>query len=368
MEQRRAMSSTMIKIVRRYRYVVRDTDRHGRTRYYFRRKGQKKVVLHSAPGTPEFDTQYQVALAASEVGQLDQPRPSTLSGQTFKWVCHRYMQSVDFKQLDPGTQRTRRLIIQHMWNEPISPGSNMHIGDCPLDCLSSKIVRVLRDRKASHPNAGNSRVKVIRRIFRWAVENELMPSNPAREVAYLRTRSSGFHTLTEAELRQFEERWPIGTKERLAFTLLRYLGVRRSDVVRLGKQHARNGVLVFATKKGAVPLELPIPPELQRVIDQSPVGDLHYLITQHGKAFTAPGFGGWFRERCDAAGLPHVSAHSLRKAAATSLAEAGATPHQLMAWFGWRTLQQAERYTRCADQKRLAASVVPLFGKTKNGT
>lgn len=361
------MSSTVINIIRRYRYVVRDTDRHGRVRLYFRRKGMKKVCLHSTPGTPEFDAEYQTAFAASEGGHLE-GSPSTIAVRTFRWLCQRYTQSVDFKELDPGTQRTRLLIVEHMWNEPIAPGSDAFIGDCPLDRLSSKIVRVLRDRKSTHPNAANSRVKVLRRIFKWALENELMAGNPARDVSYLRTKSGGHHAFTEVEVRQFEERWPVGTKERLAFALLRYLGVRRSDVVRLGRQHVRNGVIGLTTMKGGVPLELPLPPQLQRIIAESPVGDLHFLMTEYGKPFTAAGFGGWFRERCDAAGLPNCSAHGLRKTAATSLAEAGATPHQLMAWFGWRTLQQAERYTRAASQKRLAASVVPLFGRAKDGT
>ena len=36
----------------------------------------------------------------------------------------------------------------------------------------------------------------------------------------------------------------------MAFALLRYLGVRRSDVVRIGRQHVKNGVLRFTAKKG----------------------------------------------------------------------------------------------------------------------
>ena len=40
-----------------------------------------------------------------------------------------------------------------------------------------------------------------------------------------------FHTWTEEEIAQFEMRWPIGTTERLAFSLLLYTGQRRSDVV-----------------------------------------------------------------------------------------------------------------------------------------
>ncbi|MCK5089168.1 MAG: tyrosine-type recombinase/integrase [Hyphomicrobiaceae bacterium] len=75
-----------------------------------------------------------------------------------------------------------------------------------------------------------------------------------------------------------------------------------------------------------------------------------------------------FRDWCNEAGLKHCSAHGLRKAAATPLAEAGASAHQLMAWFGWKSLKEAERYTRAVDQKKLAASVVNLLGRAKDGT
>jgi integrase len=132
----------------------------------------------------------------------------------------------------------------------------------------------------------------------------------------------------------------IGSKPRLAIALFRYLGVRRSDVVRIGKQHVRAGVLRLTTKKCPTTLEFPLPQALQRIIELSPTGDLTFLTTDYGKPFTEAGFGGWFRAQCDAAGLPQCSAHGLRKAAAIELAEAGASAHQLMSWFGWKSLRK----------------------------
>jgi integrase len=110
-------------------------------------------------------------------------------------------------------------------------------------------------------------------------------------------------------------------------------------------------------------LELPMPPGLQAVIDVIDAGDMTFLLTEYGKSFADAGFGNWFRDKCDAAGLQHCSAHGLRKAAATALADAGATAHQLMAWFGWKSLEEAETYTRAANQKK--ASVVMLMDATR---
>jgi integrase len=151
--------------------------------------------------------------------------------------------------------------------------------------------------------------------------------------------------------------------------LLSYTGVRRSDVVQLGKQHVREGKLVFRQFKGRnqapMTLELPILADLQCILDASKTGDLAFLVTEQGQPFTATGFGNWFRERCNEAGLPHLSAHGLRKAGATRAAEKGATAHQLMAIFGWRTIKQAELYTRAAERKRLAGDAMHLLGTNR---
>ena len=68
-------------------------------------------------------------------------------------------------------------------------------------------------------------------------------------------------------------------------------------------------------------IEIPILPELAKIIEASPTGDLTFLMTAWGKPFTANGFGGWFRDRCNEAGLPQCSAHGLRKAGAAIMAE-----------------------------------------------
>jgi len=58
------------------------------------------------------------------------------------------------------------------------------------------------------------------------------------------------------------------------------------------------------------------------------------------------------------AGLRHCSAHGLRKAAARRLAEAGCTAHEIAAITGHASLNEVQRYTRAADQQKLAASAM----------
>jgi hypothetical protein len=112
--------------------------------------------------------------------------------------------------------------------------------------------------------------------------------------------------------------------------------------------------LILVHLADAVALEIPIVPELQRVIDASSCGHLTFLVTEFGRPFTAAGFGNAFRKRCDEAELENCSAHGLRKAAAAKLAELGATEMEIGAVTGHSTSKEISRYTRAARQKILA--------------
>jgi integrase len=217
-------------------------------------------------------------------------------------------------------------------------------------------------------------VKALRHIFSWAIENNLATDNPAQTVTFLSSGSGGYHTWTVEEVQAYEKRHPVGTKARLALAPLLYTGVRRSDVVKLGRHLERDGILYFTETKGstsramgkkgpsdAKKRALPILPVLQAVIDASPSNSLTYLVTEFGRPFTANGFGNRFRKWCDEAGLKHCSAHGLRKAGATIAAENGATAHQLMSIFGWTNLRQAEGYTQKANREQLARDAIHLL-------
>jgi integrase len=173
---------------------------------------------------------------------------------------------------------------------------------------------------------------------------------------------AGHHSWSEEEIERFESTHSIGTKARLAFALLLYTCCRREDATRLGQQHIRKGRLQYTQAKNEnrnpVRIDIPVHPELAKIIAATPSEHLTFITTEHGKSFSRGGFGHWFRTQCDKAGLPHGSAHGLRKAGARRLAEAGCTVHEIMSITGHKTLQEVERYTRTADQKGLADSAM----------
>jgi integrase len=238
--------------------------------------------------------------------------------------------------------------------------------------MQSRHVRALRNERVDRPEAANAIVKALRQVYSHGTEAELVDHNPARDVAYIRSGSQGFHSWTLEEVQRYEERHPIGTKARLAMTLLLYTCQRRSDVILFGRQHVRDNWLTFTQQKNRkrkpISLSIPIVPALQAIVAASPCGDLTFLVTEFGRPFTPAGFGNKFREWCDQAGLRHCSAHGLRKATAARLAELGATEHEIMAITGHQTSKEVIRYTRAARQRVLAETAMARLarGDTEN--
>lgn len=358
-------------ILDRLRYVHEDIDRHGNVRVYFwRGRGHRRIRLRDPLGSPEFRRAYDAALAAdTATGPPPPAGPAEPKPGTWRWLCARYMAECrKWKRLGDRTRYVRKLILDAIYLEPISPDKpDLLFGDCPLEAFSVQAVIALRDRRADAIETGNARVKAMRQVFAWAIEARIegVKGNPARDVAYINKGGDGFHTWTRDEIAKYEKRHPTGTKARLALALMLYTGVRRSDAVRLGPAMARDGWLTIAEVKGSERApkltKVPILPLLQVEIDAAGASGETYLATQFGKPFTSNGFGNWFRDRCNEAGLPHCSAHGLRKAGATIAAENGATEHQLMAMFGWTTPKQAAVYTRKANRKKLAGSAMKLI-------
>ncbi|WP_244540159.1 tyrosine-type recombinase/integrase [Kaistia soli] len=284
---------------------------------------------------------------------------------TLRWLCEAYYQSDAFMSLDERTRYVRKQVVEHCLNEPTEPGAKTLYADFPLDRMTPKAIKVLRDRKARLPEAANVRVKAFRQIFAWAMEaetTEKLTANHARDVAYKPRQGDGFHAWTLDEVERFEEHYPVGTTARLAMALLLYTGQRRSDIVVLGRQHVRDGWLIFTQFKGRnrkpARMEIPIIPELQRIIDASPTGDLTYLKTTFGKPFTGNGFGNRMRKWCNDAGLSDCSSHGLRKAAAARLAELGCSDREIMSITGHTTTKEIDRYTRSARQRKMAENVL----------
>jgi len=324
------------------------TDRHGKRRVRFRRNGVS-AYLTGIPWGEDFMRQYAAALQGA------QPQPSTIGASrtlpgSINALVVSYYGSPDFRGLKGSTAIVRKNIIERFRREH---------GNKPVARLERKHIKDIIGVKSETPQAANHLLKVVRLLLNYAVEIGMIARNPALGMKGYASRGEGFHTWSEAEVAQFEAAYPIGTKERLAFAFAIYTGQRISDVVKLGWQHVKDGWIAVRQEKTDNPLMIPMHPELVRILAAVPRSNLTFLVTDRGATFTAAGLSNWFGKRCRKAGLAGT-AHGLRKTAATRLANAGCSTDQIKAITGHRTTKEVERYTRAADQARLAAAALQL--------
>jgi len=112
-------------------------------------------------------------------------------------------------------------------------------------------------------------------------------------------------------------------------------------------------------QKTGVTLAIPVLPDLQAVLDATPSQHLTFLVTATGKPYGGNAFSEQFRNWCDAAGLPtRCKPHGLRKAACRRFAEAECSGPEIMSISGHATLKELVRYTKAADQAKLARNAM----------
>ena len=326
-------------------HVQTERTRHGRIVFYFRQTAGSPRIRLPDPSKPDFKAAYAAAMSG-----IHNP-PTMAEGGSMEWLIDAYNRSAHWANRKPSTRRMRDNILKRVVTEA---------GKVPFKAIGRKHINEGVDRRP--PHAGNTFRKVMSQMFVWAVSVDLVQVNPVLGATRHRVRSSGFHVWSLDEVGKFHKRHPIGTRERLCMDLALFTGLRRSDLVVVGRQNVRNGVISITTGKTGAVVHVPVFPMLQASIDAAQTGDLAFLATSHGKPFqSASSLGNWFRVACVAAGVPG-RLHGLRKAGATIAANGGATAHQLMAMYGWKKLEEAELYTRSADRMRNAAVAAGHIG------
>jgi integrase len=309
----------------RLRYVQAWVDREGRVHRYFRRPGYPRVRLPGLPGSEEFNRAYEAALAHSEplaIGAAKRSKPGSLSAAIAGYYMSRY-----FRGLTGGTPAMRRAILERFRNEH---------GGKPIALLPKKFVIAVLDRM--EPFAAHNWLKAIRHLMQYCIDQELIRIDPTQGIKLRSVKTDGHHTWTEDEIAQYQAFYPIGTKARLALALGLYTAQRRGDVIRMGRQHIRDGVLSVRQEKTGTVLAIPVHGELKAIIDATPVGHLTLLTTKTGKSYAGNDLSEQFRVWCNAAGLPQRCVfHGLRKAALTRLADVGCSVHEIAAISGHKT-------------------------------
>jgi integrase len=322
----------------------------------------KRIRIPGDYGSESFWEAYNEAVT----GNAPVRRSKGKSG-SLQWLYDGYRQSAAWAELSQATHRQR---------ENIFLGVMKTAGNEPYKEVTRKAVEMGKDTRRATPAQARNFLDAMRGLFRWALAHGYVEVDPTAGVANPKKKKGpGFRVWTEDDVAAYQSKYPLGTRERVWLDVLLYTGPRRGDVVKLGRQHEQliydpvSGLEIkaisFKTEKGGEMIEVTIPvlPVLQATLDAGPTGDLTYICGASGRPLTKESFGNMFSAAARSAGVAK-SAHGVRKIAATTAADNGATVHQLMAIFGWVTTQMAELYTKEANRRRLARDAVHTLSRT----
>ena len=359
-----------------------------------KKDGRRKAMLYFRPrrseprgeqlpgpkGSPEFVAEYNKRLAAylASSGRVAVPKarggPRQSTPYTIGWAFDEYKKSSAWLHgtLGDSTRAQRDSILFELRTE---------IGAEPLKILNRDAIEGALKRRATTPHRANHVLKTLRHFGEWASTSEIdgrriSNKNPCEGIKPLRapkTQGSEFNpdaedghiTWSEDEIAQFEARWPLGTRQRLVFSVLLYTGLRISDAVGLGRQHLQaDGSLQVRTIKNGRRVYLGVRKPLQTALDAGPHGApgvLAFITSEYGRPYTKESLGNWFRDNAvKPSGFMRRSAHGLRKAAARRFAELGMNEATLNAIFGWSDPRMAAYYVRQASMKGQALAAFAL--------
>ena len=335
------------------RYVNEFIDRHGKIRYYFRRPGSRSVKLPGLPGSIEFMAAYQAALATVAPPPAS---PKHVIRGSLADVTAGYFRSASFSNLSPSSQTHYRTVLKPV----LEAHGHRLLREMPKAAARNLIEAI----GATRPGMANLTRAALSKVMVYAITTGVRTDNPFTGLE--KYRLGTHHTWTDAEIAQFERRWPLGSRERLAFALLLYTGQRGGDVVNMTRNDIVNGYIRVSqdkARKGTInELMIPIHPALARALKAGPVVGMQHLITDaRGRPLRK--LTKLIERAAQGAGLPdHCKAHGLRKAALRRLAEAGSTTKEIAAVSGHRSLAEIENYTAAADQVRLARAAMTKLG------
>jgi integrase len=274
--------------------------------------------------------------------------PSPAGGPDFATVLNEYLTSSHFRSLAPASQTPYRHVLTRWVRRE-------QLGSRPVRSLGRREIEAMLARESQ--GAAHDLLKKIRILLRFAIARGYRDDDPTPGIK-APPINKAHATWTPDELAQYRVYWKLGTRQRLAFELALQLGQRRGDLVSFRWEAIQRGRLTFTQSKTNTPLSLPIGPELGAALDamKGPrTGPLLRHPRRRRAALEPESFGNMFSDWIREAGLgKHLVLHGLRHTRATQLADAGCSEKEIASWTGHKSLAMVARYTRKANQVKLA--------------
>lgn len=225
--------------------------------------------------------------------------------------------------------------------------------------LRRRDVLAIRDTiaRTRGPGAATAFIKTAAAAFAWALDRGWIEASPIHRIKPL--PAGELPAWTEAEAAHALANLPEHLRRAVVLAL--HTGQRRGDLCRMTWQDVAGGVLRLTQQKTGAALVIPLHPDLRAELDawRRTATAVQILTTTWGRPWDGQYLSNSLATACQKLGMRvGLNVHGLRKLAATRLAEAGCSAHEIASITGHRSLAMVQHYTKAADQQRLAEAAV----------
>jgi integrase len=228
----------------------------------------------------------------------------------------------------------------------------------PEEVTHRDIVQIKRALSET-PGMANHCLTVLRIVFAYAVENDLLDNNPAIGIDRVR-QAARDRLLTADEYRRIHAK--ASPKLQVTMDLCFLTGQRIGDVLNIRYTDITDAGIAFKQAKTGAKLLVSWTPELRAVVDRAKAlhGNVRAFTLLHGHKGKPPTY--WaVRDAWDravaASGVKDAHIHDIRAMSATAAEEAGINATALL---GHTSPQMTKRYLR---SKKVPVVQGPSFGQ-----
>lgn len=289
------------------------------------------------------------------------PKPREI-GDTVEGLIDAYMSSPEWAAFSRATQLKRRGYLK-----PLAALNRLSVASVKR----REIISLHDGMKAIGNGAAGGFLATAKALFSWAVEKDWIESPPTLRIKSVPGGHWRAWTREEADIAEKGLPEPL----RRLVVLARHTGQRRADLCAMRWDQFDGKFIRLTqqkTKPGAKPVKLTIPvTQVLRAELEAWRADataVTILQNAHGRPWRPESITQLLPYHFPKLGLDAgLNIHGFRKLAATELANAGCSPHEIASITGHRTLAMVQLYTQSVDQVRLAGAAVVRLEKYRKG-
>ncbi|WP_246710129.1 tyrosine-type recombinase/integrase [Martelella soudanensis] len=338
--------------------LMREVLPSGAIRWRVRPEGRRtvKITLSCGPDDEDFHRQYLAARRGEKPEPLrqasDYAKPRSIA-----WLVNLYLEHLQ-KRIEAGTaspktlKKKKNLLARLL----ATPDKVMLI---PQERLIA-----MQDAMAATPAQAHAFVEAVAVMYDWAIKRKLIGHNPARGIDKVYVKGPGATPWKRADLDRYFAHHKKGSKAHIALSVLLWTGCRVEDLTILGRGHecvidGYEALRWTPPKKGSSEVMIPLLAPLKQATRAATVQGATYVLGRGGKPFSsADSMSAMVKRWCADAGLPHLSAHGVRKGLSELLAELGVSQYALMSILGHSEAKTSEVYTRRVERWKLASDAM----------